>query len=156
MITYEAGLAAELGDDVADTGATDLGPPVSFDPENIPEEAKLVEVLQVMNRRPMQPKRRLLAVMVSAWDVVGADAINPGDWLAANRPMLWQYITSNPDLWNVRAYGVSALGGRLPAQRQALLLVPEPSRRIKIVGPDATAHDLTAPMRWILGEMPLV
>ena len=56
--------------------------------------------------------------------------------------MLWRYSTSNPDLWTLRVYGVSAQGGKFPAQRVELQAL-EPSLRIKMIGPEATQHDLT-------------
>ena len=155
MIVDEVRLAGELGGDEIGGGADDVGAPASFDPEKMPEETNLVELLQVMNRRPLSPSQRLLAVMVSAWDVVQATNVEPEEWLMMNRPMLWRYATSNPDLWPLRVYGVSAQGGKFPAQRVELQAL-EPSLRIKMIGPEATQHDLTVPIHWVLGALPVV
>ena len=37
-------------------------------------------------------------------------------------------------------------------QRLRLQQVAQPYERIKIVGPDATPHDLTVPMQWLLSH----
>ena len=127
LIDDEAQIAGGLGED--ESGAlTDLGAQQPFDPEKMPEEVQLVEVLQIMNRKPLQPRKRLLAVLLSAWDLVTANA-NPDGWLRNNRPMLWRYLTSNEDYWTVRIYGISAQGGELPECRDELLGTPEASFR---------------------------
>ena len=123
-----------------------------FNADNIPEGAKLVELLQLVNRRPLRARHRLLAVIVSAWDVAERTDLTPGAWLEANHPMLSQFVGENSDLWSVRVYGVSAQGGALPSDRDALQQVAQPYERIKIVGPDATPHDLTVPMQWLLSH----
>ena len=155
MIVDEARLAEELGGDEMGGGAGDVGAPASFDPEKMPEETNLVELLQVMNRRPLSSRQRLLAVIVSAWDVLQPTDVEPEAWLRMNRPMLWRYATSNPDLWTLRVYGVSAQGGSFPAQREKLQVL-EPSHRIQVIGPGASPHDLTVPIHWVLGGLPVV
>lgn len=62
MIVDEVRLAGELGADEMGGGADDVGAPASFDPEKMPEETNLVELLQIMNRRPLSSSQRLLAV----------------------------------------------------------------------------------------------
>jgi hypothetical protein len=86
--------------------------------------------------------------MVSAWDVLPTDT-TPSDWLAENRPMLDQFLANNSELWDVRVYGVSAQGGRLPSERQRLARIKIPSERIRVVGHGAQQHDLTSPIRWL-------
>ncbi|MCP3024546.1 hypothetical protein [Cupriavidus basilensis] len=126
----------------------------AFKPEEMPEEVKLVEFLQVANRRPLSSRRRKIAIIISAWDVVGTnvkgDGITAELWFATRRPMLSQFIEANSDLWDTRVYGVSAQGGRLPEDKSALEKVRVPSKRIRIVGHGAAEHDLSAPLRWML------
>ena len=155
MIVDEVGLAGELGGDEVGGGGDDMGGAARFDPEQMPEETNLVELLQVMNRRPLASRQRLLAVMVSAWDVLQSTNVEPEEWFQMNRPMLWRYTTSNPDLWTLRVYGVSAQGGKFPAQREKLQVL-EPSRRIQVIGREVKEHDLTAPIHWVLGGRPVV
>jgi hypothetical protein len=125
--------------------------PIPFDPVNMPEEALLVELLQILNRRPRFPKKRVIAVIVSAWDVVEEPALSPEQWLEQNRPMLWQYLLNNNDLWTLRVYGVSAQGGKLPEEKTALQ-AKTPGQRVQVVGHGAQPHDLTAPIDWLMTE----
>jgi hypothetical protein len=118
----------------------------------MPEEAKVVELLQMMNRRPAPPRPRKLAVLVSGWDAVQSvnDAALPDTWMAANRPMVEQFLRYNADLWTCRFYGVSAQGGVLPRDKEQLVAMRKPSERIRIAGHGASAHDLTSPIRWLM------
>lgn len=121
-----------------------------FKPENMPEEVKIVEFLQVANRRPLSPRCRKVAVMISAWDVVATMGRTPDQWLLENRPMLAQFLITNSMLWNSRVYGVSAQGGKLPQMKASLEKVVRPSERIRVVGHGAQPHDLSAPLSWLM------
>ena len=121
--------------------------PVPFDPMAMPEETKIVEFLQMANRRPLRPKLRRIGIVVSAWDVV-SDASTPEEWFAERRPMIDQFLSNNADLWEVRLYGVSAIGGKLPRDRKKLNKM-KPSERIVLVGEQTAPHDLTAPLSWL-------
>lgn len=123
--------------------------PVSFRPEDMPEEVMIVEFLQMVNRRPLIAQHRKLALIASAWDVV-AENTEPHEWLERERPMLAQFLRHNKDLWDTRVYGISAQGGRLPADAAALQAIETPSHRVKVVGHGAGQHDLTAPLRWLI------
>jgi hypothetical protein len=145
----DALLISDLGDLLGeDLDEADEASP--FNPYDMPEEVKTVEFLQMANRRPLSPKRRRLALMVSAWDVVTA-GVTPDAWLAEKRSMLAQFLEYNSDLWEVRVYGVSAQGGKLPNDRKKLAAITDPAKRIRLVGHDAGQHDLTAPLRWLGG-----
>jgi hypothetical protein len=128
--------------------------PPTFQADLMPEEAKLVELLQAVNRRPQPKRRRRLGLAVSAWDVVveGGGDRSPAEWLATSRPMLWQYVQNNPDLWDVRAYGVSAQGGQLPRDRERLQAIENASERIIVIGHGAAPHDPTAPVAWLMAS----
>lgn len=129
-------------------------PPVSvapFQPASIPEEPKLVELLQAMNRWPITSKPRRLALVLSAWDVVSVqEQEDPASWLGKHRPMLDQFLQHNADLWDVRVYGVSALGGSLPQDETRLLEMEIAGNRIRIVGLEVDAHDLTGILHWLM------
>lgn len=143
----DATMIADLGD-LLSPAHHDGEASTLFRPEDMPEEAKLVEFLQMANRRPFRAKRRKLAIAISAWDVVSAE-MTPDHWFAENRPMLDQFLHHNNALWQTRFYGVSAQGGRLPRDRRKLGQIKEASRRIKLVGHGADPHDLTAPLNWL-------
>lgn len=145
----DALMISDLGnllDDGGQVAPDEAGP---FDPYGMPEEVKIVEFLQMANRRPLRPKRRRIAVLASAWDVVPSDK-TPETWLDEKRPMLAQFLQYNREVWDLRVYGVSAQGGRLPEDRKRLKAL-KPAERIRIVGHGARPHDLTAPLRWLAG-----
>lgn len=122
-----------------------------FRPEDMAEEVKIVEFLQMANRRPLNPKLRKIALVASAWDLVGGEeGMTPDTWLASKRPMLAQFLFHNSDLWQSRVYGVSAQGGVLPERKAEFEKMLNQSERIRVVGHDAALHDLTAPLRWLM------
>ena len=140
--------------DIGQTNARRVGA-AHLAPNLIGEEAKLVEFLQVPNRRPLVARRRRLALIVSAWDLVGRDGAEaPTAWLRANRPMLAQFLRHNADLWHVRVYGISAQGGRLPQDKDRLEAIPTPSERVLIAGEACARHDVAAPIVWLTNPGP--
>jgi Double-GTPase 1 len=157
---------SDISDDDDEAEGSDIAPDVSegddnqntaanvaekFKPEDMAEEVKIVEFLQVANRRPLEPKRRKLAVIASAWDLVATEeGITPDSWLSRCRPMLAQFLTYNADLWELRIYGVSAQGGKLPERKAEFNKMMRPSERVLVVGHGAAIHDLTAPLRWLM------
>lgn len=124
-----------------------------FRPEDMAEEVKIVEFLQMANRRPLSPKSRKLALIASAWDLLEAEeGITPESWLDLKRPMLAQFLANNADLWELRVYGVSAQGGRLPERKTEFEGMLNQSERVRIVGHGAVSHDLSAPLRWLMTD----
>lgn len=121
--------------------------PVPFDPMAMPEEAKIIEFLQMANRRPLRQRLRRIGIVISAWDVVSG-GVTPEEWFAEHRPMIDQFLSNNADLWELRLYGVSAIGGKLPRDRKKLDRM-KPSERIILVGEQTAAHDLTSPLSWL-------
>jgi len=145
----------EVGDllDALDDGtpAPAASDPKKFDAEDMPEESNLVELLQMINRRPLVPRKRRLAVIISAWDIAETLGLLPDKWFREHRPMLAQFLEHNTALWKVQVYGVSAQGGVLPRDR-ATLQSMRPSLKTKIVGPNAAPHDLSAPICWAMAR----
>ena len=124
-----------------------------WDPAKMPEQAQLLEILNFLNRHPFLPRRRRLALIVSAWDVVDPVHAMPSSWLEQHRVLLWSYLSNNPELFDTRFYGVSAIGGdpRDPGAVEDLRKMVEPSRRIRVVGNGTDPHDLSSPLRWLAG-----
>jgi hypothetical protein len=125
-------------------------------PEKTPLQVQIVDLLESMQRPPFQTKASRIAVIVSAWDLTDEESADA--WLSKRMPLLQQYLTNTRGAVNVRVYGVSAQGGRLSKKekgpgpdRERLLQVQPPSRRIQISGTDVTAHDITCPLLWLGG-----
>lgn len=125
-------------------------------PEKTPLQVQIVDLLQAMQRPPFEARPPRVAVIVSAWDLTNETEAE--EWLAKRMPLLSQYLTSGQGAVDVRVYGVSAQGGQLSKKedgpspdRDRLLKVQPPSRRIRIIGPDVREHDLTCPLLWLGG-----
>ena len=52
--------------------------------------------------------------------------------------------------WSYTVYGISAQGGKLDEDKERLLSIELPSDRIIIVGNEASQHDISAPVQWLL------
>jgi Double-GTPase 1 len=120
-----------------------------WSPSLAPEQVRLVDLLQFLQRPPFTRHLRRLAVAVSAWDVVAAPSPPPDEWLARELPLLHQFLTANSDSFEFRVYGVSAQGGDVTSDHRVELLKTIPSERIRCVGPDVEPHDLTGPIIWL-------
>ncbi|PDT81355.1 hypothetical protein [Sinorhizobium sp. BJ1] len=165
-LSRNGGILLFINADRAQDGIThlDLAPVILGDsnPENpederewspslVPEQVRLVDLLQFIQRAPFEIRRRRLAIGVSAWDVVSDPELTPSDWLARELPFLNQFLKANRESFDVRVYGISAQGGAVTGDSRERLARETPSRRIRCMGPDADLHDLTAPVVWLSG-----
>ncbi len=111
-----------------------------------PTQVQMVEVLQFLAE--LAGRRLRLALVVSAWDLVGG-GLSPDRWVARDLPLLWQFLQTNTDLFEVVFMGVSAQGGK--AEEAATLLEHEiASHRIRVVAPGVEGNDITHPIRWLM------
>lgn len=140
-----ADLAEEAGDGIASASLRE------WEPKLLPAQVRIVQLLSDFIRPPFTPRSRRLAIMISAWDLTRGMKLTPRQWLAANMPLVEQFLRANGDSFKHQVYGVSAQGVNLedqPAVGEAAKLTP--SRRIQIVGPEDEGHDLTAPLVWLM------
>jgi hypothetical protein len=122
-----------------------------WEPKLLPPQVRLVQLLSDLLRGPFAPRRRRLAILVSAWDLVASMGLKPADWLAAEMPLVDQFLRTNAESFDYRIYGVSAQGlslGDEAAIDVAAKLIP--SRRIQIVEETGESHDLTSPLVWLM------
>lgn len=132
--------------------------PDVFKPERTPRQVQITDLLDAFADEPIDLKPARIAVVISAWDIV-REGRTPDAWLAESMPLLHQYLETHDDVFETRIYGVSAQGGRLPkrekpevdSDRSRLLDEKVASRRIRVVGHGAGAHDLTHPIAWLSG-----
>jgi hypothetical protein len=122
----------------------------SWTPDVVPEQVRLVDLLQFLQRPPFLRKRRRVAVVISAWDVVASPRPSPERWLSRELPFLHEFLVANPSSFEFRVYGVSAQGGDVRGEQRTKLLQETPSQRIQCEGPDTQPHDLTAPIVWLM------
>ncbi|MCK1384442.1 hypothetical protein [Bradyrhizobium sp. 21] len=122
-----------------------------WEPKKVPVQVRIVQILSDLLRSPFAPRKRQLVVILSAWDVVASTMQTPSGWLAANMPLVDQFLQTNDDSFSAQIYGVSAQGVSLDnseaVDRAAKL---PPSHRISIIGPSRSGHDITEPLAWLI------
>jgi hypothetical protein len=151
----KVGTASESTRPTAPDGAGEPAPNApllpEWEPKKVPAQVRIVQILSDLLRPPFVPRKRRLAVILSAWDVVASTQLSPPEWLSANMPLVDQFLRTNEESFTVRIYGVSAQGVSLDngeAVGRAAKLAP--SRRISIIGPSENGHDITEPLAWLI------
>lgn len=134
-----------------DTSEAEARTERAWTPDFVPEQVRLVDLLQFLQRSPFSRRCRRLAVVISAWDAVLTPKPTPEKWLDRELPLLHQFLSNNPQSFQVRVYGVSAQGGDVTGEQRTELLKRTPSARIECIGPNTDPHDLTAPILWLGG-----
>lgn len=125
---------------------------LAWRPEDAPTQVQLVDLLQFLTRELAGSSPIRLAVIISAWDIVLRQlrGVTPDLWINRRLPLLSQFLSTNPDVFETRIYGISAQGGDLKRDRDALLDKDIPAHRIIVQHGEATSHDITGPIRWIM------
>lgn len=142
-----------------------LGLPVSEDeevawhPRMAPTQVQAVGMLQLLREDPLDVGPRRLGIMLSAWDKVADEGLEPQAYLKAKLPLLNQYLRRAADGWDWRVYGLSAQGGEYDSTREdaqpsaeaeALRNLDQPSKRIRLVAGTSETHDITEPLAWLM------
>ena len=117
-------------------------------PDMVPQQVKVVELLQFVQRPPFRHRRKRLSLAVSAWDVVRS-SLSPTGWLEREMPLLYQFLRTNTASFEFNTYGISAQGGDFRGDQRNDLLKLTPSERIVCVGPQGQSHDLSEPILWL-------
>lgn len=119
--------------------------------ELAPTQVQLVELLQFVHRFTETRHGQRIAVVISAWDLV-KDNASPSSWVERSLPLLFQFLVANSDARPFSIFGVSAQGGDLKTDLARLQSEFVPARRIRVVNDNLEeSHDLTAPLRFLLG-----
>jgi len=131
-------------------------------PKDAPTAVQIVEILQMVRCNALRSPARRLAIMLSAWDKVEAEGLDPEPFLARELPFLDQYLRQGAGGWEFRIYGLSAQGGDyepelregeeidpdLKAKVDAIQKIEEASARIRLLSPSLST-DLTEPIAWL-------
>jgi hypothetical protein len=132
-------------------------------PKDAPTAVQVVEILQMLRCSALRSPARRLAVMLSAWDKVADEGLNPETFMALELPLLDQYLRHGGDGWEFRVYGLSAQGGDyepelgegkemdpdLKTKVAAIRGIEEASARIQLLSPSLST-DLTGPIAWLM------
>jgi len=129
---------------------------VPWDIKQAGSQVQLVDVLQFMVDRSAVRKPLRTAVIISAWDTVGAHESDirsrePAKFLEREWALLAQYLRANPEQFISKIYGVSAFGGEPSKQKEVSPLAGRPPHeRVQVCEGTETSSDLTRPLRWLL------
>lgn len=123
-----------------------------------PTQVQVVELLQFLMSGNLDIGPRRLAVLISAWDEVEGEGLEPAEVLAVKLPLLDQYLRNGRDPWTWRVWGVSAQGGVYEDQDKgeqlketaALRDYELASDRIKVVDGKNVSSDITLPLEWLI------
>jgi GTPase SAR1 family protein len=131
-------------------------------PKDAPTAVQIVEILQMLRSNALHSPAKRLAIMLSAWDKVEEEGLDPEAFLARELPLLDQHLRQGEGGWEFRVYGLSAQGGdyepelregeemdpALKAKVDALRAIEDAAGRIRLFSP-APATDLTEPIAWL-------
>ena len=130
--------------------------PLPFDPEKVPTQTMLIQLLQFILRRSQIRKRWRIALIISAWDVVeeGRVTHSPEHWLREKLPLLSQFLQANVEHFECQIYGISAQGGELKdeGKKKELARFARHSERIIVIDGSKRNHDITAPIKWLMSN----
>jgi hypothetical protein len=122
----------------------------TWDSSLAPDQVKVVDVLQMLEARHGSPIGQVpVAVVVSAWDRV--KGMDPPEWLRRSAPLVDQYLETSSFWTPCSVFGVSAQGGDLKDDRDKLIDI-RPSDRVKVVTAAGAEHDITIPIRRLIGR----
>lgn len=141
----------QVTNDPSNDGSTKSNYEREWEPDRLPVQVRIVQIFSDLQRRPFEQRRRRVAILISAWDLTKGMGLTPHQWLANHLPLVDQFLKTNSQSFQYDIYGVSAQGvdlGSVAAVDEAARLTP--SRRIQIVGPQGTGHDLTIPLVWLM------
>jgi hypothetical protein len=122
-------------------------------PEFVAEQAQLVDLLRCMQQSPFELRKRRLALVISAWDIIASKTLTPEQWLETEMSFLAQFLRSNTSSFEVKVYGVSAQGGVVEGETKKELLSKIPSKRIRCIADSLESSDLTLPLKWLSETM---
>lgn len=144
-------LLAAIEDDGKTQGLSEQDTEEPWDARSAPTQVKLVELLQFHAARRDVRSTLRVALIVSAWDLVRNAGQTPEQWIASRLPLLDQFLKANHEQFPTACYGLSAQGGELPEDEERLLTMHRPSERIIMISQVRESHDVTLPIKWLMG-----
>jgi len=148
-------LAQTIRNDVNNQECLSADNPILWQPSFTPTQVKLVDLLQILTGVPNIRKPYHLVIIFSAWDLVLRIESSPKVFLEKRLPLFDQYLKANSELLDTKVYGVSAQGGRLDDEASRRRLAEQnqrPSERIIVRSDDIDSHDITEPIKWLMGR----
>lgn len=113
----------------------------------------LVDLLQIIgNELPLTCK---IGIIISAWDVIleHDKKQTPDAWLIDYLPLLYQFLSANPNKLSFKVFGVSSQGGKYSSDidgNYKLHAKIKQSERIIVQEGNSVSNDISLPIKWIL------
>lgn len=137
--------------DNEDSSSNKLSP---WKPSIMPTQVKLVELLQFILGIPNIRKPFNLVIILSAWDLVCEHTNSQKEFFEKRLPLLDQFLKTNHEVLTTKIYGISAQGVSFEDEAACHNLAEKslaPSERIIVKSEDVESHDITAPVKWLMG-----
>jgi Double-GTPase 1 len=127
--------------------------PVPWEPPLMPSDVRAVDLLQALLTQRAAPLP--LAVVLSAWDCTSSEH-PPAAWLAANAPLLVQFLDTHKDELPYTVFGVSAQGFDFnnPDNAGSELAASDPWDRASVLDGDGANVSLGQPLLWLAERQP--
>jgi hypothetical protein len=126
-----------------------------WSPKEACTQVKIVDLIQFIMDEKDAKICLPLVVVISAWDVVkkvdNALSSSPRKWLQKHLPLLYQFLCSNPERFDLCYYGISAQGGDYETDKDHLLDL-SPIQRAEIIAENNEQSDISSPLKWILDK----
>lgn len=120
--------------------------------EHDPVSVQIVELLQFVSILKLSQSVKL-GIVFSAWDLLEGNSIRPEDYAKQELVLLWQFLTTNRNSFEVSYWGISAQGGTIE-EKDKLLSYDCPYERIQIVDNNMKiSHDITSVVYKLIGEI---
>ncbi len=133
--------------DAAGTGDGDAVTEVAFETRLACTASRVIDALEnvLALKRDQLPLR--VAVVVSAWDSVDP-SMTPEKWVQQRLPALSSFLNVNSARVTSQIFGVSAQGGRLPQEKEALLAKGDVLDRVFAKNRVGESIAFAGPLRW--------
>jgi hypothetical protein len=127
--------------------------PVPWEPSLMPSDVRAIDLLQALLTQRDAPLP--LAVVLSAWDCASGEH-PPAAWLAANAPLLVQFLDTHQDELPHTVFGVSAQGFDFNNldRTGGELTASDPWDRASVLDCDGASVSLAQPLLWLAEQQP--
>lgn len=147
-------LTKRIGGKTASTN-TDKEKIVLWEEKLASQQAKLVDLFQIIATADVIKEPFPVAIILSAWDLVRAINNSPKDFFEKSFPLLGQYLKSNQAIFDITHFGISAQGAKLDKNNPELakelaIKTMIPSSRIIVKTEDDESTDITKPIKWFM------
>jgi hypothetical protein len=125
-----------------------------FSPRLASTAAKLIDAIENLLDARIEGSILKVGIIISAWDVVekawptDGGKPTPRAWLEHRLPAVWQVLRANSNRVDIAVFGVSAIGGRLPDDREKLKEKGAVLDRAYAVDEEGRGVTLVAPLEW--------